>query len=46
MSVVELVAGSVIDNGDGTETVTVRAKTPIASVPRQFLRINVSTVAP
>jgi len=45
-SLVELVPGSVVDNGDGTETVTVRAKTPVASVSRQFLRLNVATVTP
>lgn len=36
--VVEVV-GAPVDNGDGTETVTVRAKTPISAAPRGFLRI-------
>ena len=45
-SVVELVADSVVDNGDGTETVAVRAKQPISAVPRQFLRLKVDTIVP
>ena len=45
-AVVELVPGSVVDHGDGTETVTVRAVVPVASAPRQFLRLVVDTVQP
>ncbi|MCX6872525.1 MAG: hypothetical protein NTW21_01775 [Verrucomicrobia bacterium] len=36
--VVEVVGASA-DNGDGTETVTVRSKTPVAAAPRGFLRV-------
>jgi hypothetical protein len=31
-----------IDNGDGTETVTIRAPTPITSEARTFLRLHVA----
>ena len=30
-------------NGDGTETVTYRSTTPLASIPREFLRLQVSS---
>jgi hypothetical protein len=36
--------GSAIDNGDGTETVTVRSLTTIADEPRQFLRVAIETL--
>jgi hypothetical protein len=47
----DLVAWSVLDtaylsavhNGDGTETVTYRSTTPLASIPREFIRLRVST---
>jgi hypothetical protein len=42
---VELVSGSVSDNGDGTETVTVRALTPVTSAGTQFLRLKVTMTA-
>jgi hypothetical protein len=30
-----------LDNGDGTETVTVRSVTPLLTADRQFLRLKV-----
>ena len=32
---------SVSHNGDGTETVTCRSSTPIAFIPREFIRLRV-----
>ncbi len=31
-----------VDNGDGTETITVRDDTPISSVNQQFIRVHIS----
>jgi len=44
-SLVELVPGSVVNNGDGTETVSVRLKLPVTSAPMRFARL-VLTPAP
>lgn len=37
-----LPVGSPVDNGDGTETVTVRLTTPISADRRQFIRLRVT----
>jgi len=33
--------GTVIDNGDGTENLTLRSDTPLSNQPRQFIRLRV-----
>jgi hypothetical protein len=32
---------SAANNGDGTETVSYRSTTPLASIPREFIRLQV-----
>ena len=38
-SFVEIVPGSAVNNGDGTETVSVRLKLPVTSAPMKFMRL-------
>jgi hypothetical protein len=35
-----------VDNGDGTETVTVRSHTPYSAVEREFLRLGIDYIGP
>jgi len=44
--VVELVPGSAVDNGDDTDTVTVRSVLPVGASTAQFLRLRVTSQAP
>jgi hypothetical protein len=44
--VVELVPGSAVDNGDDTDTVTVRSMLPMGASTAQFLRLRVTSQAP
>jgi hypothetical protein len=44
--VVELVPGSAVDNGDDTDTVTVRSVLPVGAATAQFLRLRVTSQAP
>jgi hypothetical protein len=37
-----LPVGSPVENGDGTETVTVRLTTPVTVAVRQFMRLRVT----
>lgn len=38
--------GPPADNGDGTETVTVRSLTPYSAVEREFLRLGINCIGP
>jgi hypothetical protein len=39
-----LQVGNATDNGDGTETITVRLTTGVSAEPKQFIRLNITAV--
>jgi hypothetical protein len=45
-TVLEEVPGSAVDNGDGTQTVTIRSLTPVVGNPTQFFRQKVEVLVP